>query len=35
VTDWAAHVRREQERYRDGESRLPDSADHHTRQRQL
>jgi hypothetical protein len=35
VTDWAAHARREQERYRDGESRLPDADDHDTRQRQL
>jgi hypothetical protein len=35
VTDWAAHARREQERYRDGESRLPDAGDHDTRQRQL
>jgi hypothetical protein len=35
VTDWAAHARREQERYRDGEGRLPDLDDHDTRQRQL
>jgi hypothetical protein len=35
VTEWPAHVRREQERYRDGESRLPDLEDHDTRQRQL
>jgi hypothetical protein len=35
VSDWAAHARREQERYLDGESRLPDLADHDTRQRQL
>jgi hypothetical protein len=35
VTDWTAHARREQERYRDGESRLPDAGDHDTRQRQL
>jgi hypothetical protein len=35
VTDWAAHARREQERYRDGEHRLPDAADHDARQRQL
>lgn len=35
MTDWAAHARREQERYRDGESRLPDVEDHDTRQRQL
>jgi hypothetical protein len=35
VTDWAAHARREQERYRDGEERLPDDGDHDARQRQL
>jgi hypothetical protein len=35
VSDWAAHARREQERYRDGEDRLPDPEDHDTRQRQL
>jgi hypothetical protein len=35
VTDWAAHARREQERYRDGEGRLPGLDDHDTRQRQL
>jgi hypothetical protein len=35
VTDWAAHARREQERYRDGERRLPDAEDHDARQRQL
>jgi hypothetical protein len=35
VTDWAAHARREQERYRDGEGRLPDLDDRDTRQRQL
>jgi hypothetical protein len=35
VSDWAAHVRREEERYRDGEGRLPDEADHDARQRQL
>jgi len=29
------HARREQERYRDGESRLPDVDDHDARQRQL
>jgi hypothetical protein len=29
------HARREQERYRDGESRLPDVDDHDVRQRQL
>jgi hypothetical protein len=31
--DWSAHLRREQDRYRDGESRLPDDPDE--RQRQL
>jgi hypothetical protein len=35
VGDWEAHARREQERYRDGESRLPDLEDHDARQRQL
>jgi hypothetical protein len=35
VADWAAHVRRERERYRDGESRLPGTEDHDARQRQL
>jgi len=35
VSDWAAHVRREEERYRDGESRLPAAEDHDLRQRQL
>jgi hypothetical protein len=35
VADWAAHSRREQERYRDGEARLPAADDHDTRQRQL
>jgi hypothetical protein len=35
VTDWAAHARREEERYRDGEGRLPDVEDHDARQRQL
>jgi len=35
VADWAAHYRREQERYRDGESRLPDTSDPDARQRQL
>jgi hypothetical protein len=35
VTDWKTHARRELERYRDGESRLPDAQDHDTRQRQL
>ena len=35
VTDWDAHYRREAERYRDGEARLPDAGDADTRQRQL
>ena len=35
MSDWAAHARREQERYRDGESRLPGAEDHDARQRQL
>jgi len=35
VSDWASHARREQERYRDGEGRLPDAEDHDARQRQL
>jgi hypothetical protein len=35
VTDWAAHSRREQERYREGEGRLPEQGDHDGRQRQL
>jgi hypothetical protein len=33
--DWQAHVEREDARYRDGESRLPDAADPDSRQRQL
>lgn len=33
MTDWTVHVERERERYRDGESRLPEDAD--ARQRQL
>jgi hypothetical protein len=35
VGDWTAHARREEERYRDGEGRLPDEEDHDARQRQL
>ena len=35
MSDWAAHSSREQERYRDGESRLPDAVDLDARQRQL
>ena len=35
MSDWTAHARREEERYRDGEGRLPDEQDHDARQRQL
>lgn len=35
MTEWAAHARREEERYRDGEGRLPHVEDHDARQRQL
>jgi len=35
MTDWAEYLRRERERYGDGESRLPDEDDPDTRQRQL
>jgi hypothetical protein len=35
VATWAEHFRREEERYRDGESRLPDAEDRDARQRQL
>jgi hypothetical protein len=35
VVDWAEHARREDARYRDGESRLPDAEDQDSRQRQL
>jgi hypothetical protein len=35
VPDWAAHARREEERYRDGEGRLPGQDDPDGRQRQL
>jgi hypothetical protein len=35
VVDWAGHARREEERYRDGEARLPDTDDQDLRQRQL
>jgi hypothetical protein len=35
VSDWTAQARREEERYRDGEGRLPDEEDHDARQRQL
>ena len=33
--DWAAHFQREEDRYRDGESRLPQADDADARQRQL
>jgi len=33
--DWAAHLEREEARYRDGEARLPDTRDADSRQRQL
>jgi hypothetical protein len=35
VSEWEAHVQRQEERYRDGESRLPDNGDPDARQRQL
>ena len=35
MSDWAEHVERKVERYRDGEARLPDAADPDARQRQL
>jgi hypothetical protein len=35
VVDWAAHARREDARYRDGEARLPEAEDQDSRQRQL
>jgi hypothetical protein len=35
VADWAQHFQREDERYRDGEARLPDAEDTDARQRQL
>ena len=35
MADWAAHVDRQIERYRDGEQRLPGAADPDSRQRQL
>jgi hypothetical protein len=35
MADWAAHVKRQAERYRDGERRLPDAVDPDSRQRQL
>ena len=33
--DWAAHLEREEARYRDGEARLPEAHDRDSRQRQL
>jgi hypothetical protein len=33
--DWAAHLEREERRYRDGEARLPEARDPDSRQRQL
>jgi hypothetical protein len=35
MSDWAAHSSREQQRYRDGERRLPEAGDDDARQRQL
>jgi hypothetical protein len=35
VQDWRAHAQREEERYRDGEARLPESENQDARQRQL
>ncbi|HYZ87963.1 MAG TPA: hypothetical protein VE620_01590 [Myxococcales bacterium] len=35
MTDWRAHAKREEGRFRDGEGRLPDAADADSRQRQL
>jgi hypothetical protein len=35
MSDWAGHVDREIERYRDGEARLPEAEDSDARQRQL
>jgi hypothetical protein len=35
VEDWIAHAERQQQRYRDGEARLPDAEDPDARQRQL
>jgi hypothetical protein len=35
VSDWPGHERREIERYRDGEARLPEAADADARQKQL
>ena len=35
MADWEAHAEREEERYRDGEARLPEAVDADVRQRQL
>ena len=35
MTDWSEHLEREIERYRDGESRLPEAGDPDAHQRQL
>jgi hypothetical protein len=35
VAEWAGHAWREEERYRDGEARLPDAEDQDARERQL
>jgi hypothetical protein len=35
VADWTAHATREEQRYRDGEARLPETGDPDARQRQL
>jgi tetratricopeptide (TPR) repeat protein len=35
VSEWAEHAAREEERYRDGEARLPEAEDDDARQRQL
>jgi hypothetical protein len=35
VSEWEAHLEREQARYRDGEERLPEAPDEDARQRQL
>jgi hypothetical protein len=35
ASDWTVHLEREERRYRDGESRLPDATDADARQRQL
>ena len=35
MPDWIVHLTREEERYRDGEARLPEAADPDSRQRQL